>query len=50
MADISKQVDESQNKWRQGVNLMFIPDVNNYIKFKTLEYGYFKFMNVDLWE
>ena len=29
---------------------MSIPDVNNYIKFKVLEYEYFKLMNVDLWE
>ena len=29
---------------------MSIADVNNYIKFKTLKYGYFKLMNVDLWE
>ena len=50
MADIRKQVDEGQDKWRQGVDLTSIPDVNNYIKFKTLEYRYFKLMNVDLWE
>ena len=50
MADIRKQVDEGQDKWRQGVDLMFIPDVNNYIKFKTFEYRYFKFMNINLWE
>ena len=29
---------------------MSITDVNNYIKFKILEYKYFKFMNNDLWE
>ena len=50
MADIRKQVDEGQDKWRQGVDLTSIPDVNNYIKFKILEYRYFKLMNVDLWE
>ena len=50
MADISKQVDEGQEKWRQGVDLKSIPDVNDYIKFKILEYRYFKFMNNDLWE
>ena len=50
MADISKQVDEGQEKWRQGVDLTSISDVNNYIKFKVLEYEYFKLMNVDLWE
>jgi hypothetical protein len=48
MADISKQVNENQNKWRQGVDFISIPDVNNYIKFKTLEYRYFKFINVNL--
>jgi len=29
---------------------MSITDVNNYIKFKVLEYKYFKLMNDDLWE
>ena len=29
---------------------MSIPDVNDYIKFKILEYGYYKFMNDNLWE
>ena len=50
MADLRKQVDKGQKKWRQGVNLTSIADVNNYIKFKTLKYEYFKLMNVDLWE
>ena len=48
MADLRKQVNKGQEKWRQGVDLTSIPDVNNYIKFKTLKYGYFKFINVDL--
>jgi len=50
MADLRKQVNKGQEKWRQGANLTSIPDVNNYIKFKVLEYEYFKLMNVDLWE
>ena len=50
MADLRKQVDEGQDKWRQGVNLTSITDVNDYIKFKILEYRYFKLMNNDLWE
>lgn len=50
MADISKQIDEGQEKWSQGVDLTSITDVNNYIKFKILEYGYFKLMNNELWE
>ena len=29
---------------------MFIPNVNNYIKFKTLKYRYFKFININLQE
>ena len=33
-----------------GVDLKSITDVNNYIKFKILEYEYFKLMNNDLWE
>ena len=50
MADISKQIDKGQEKWSQGVDLMSITDVNNYIKFKILKYGYFKLINNDLWE
>ena len=50
MADISKQIDEGQEKWSQGVDLMSITNVNNYIKFKVLEYEYYKLMNDDLWE
>lgn len=45
MADISKQIDEGQEKWRQGVDLTSITDANNYIKFKILEYEYFKLIN-----
>jgi hypothetical protein len=48
MADISEQIDEGQEKWSQGVDLESISDVNNYIKFKTLEYRYFKLENDDL--
>ena len=48
MVDLRKQVDKSQEKWRQGVDLMSITDVNNYIKFKVLEYKYFKLINDDL--
>ena len=29
---------------------MSADDVNDYIKFKTLEYKYYKFTNNDLWE
>ena len=50
MADISKQIDEGQEKWSQGVDLTSISDVNDYIKFKVLEYGYYKLTNDDLWE
>ena len=48
MADITKQISEGQKKWSQGVNLMSITNVNNYIKFKVLKYGYFKLINDDL--
>ena len=48
MADLRKQVNKGQEKWRQGVNLTSIPNVNNYIKFKVLKYEYFKLINVDL--
>ena len=50
MADISKQVSEGQEKWSQGVDITSIPNVNDYIKFKILEYRYYKLMNDDLWE
>jgi hypothetical protein len=29
---------------------MSITNVNNYIKFKVLKYGYFKLINNNLWE
>jgi len=51
MADTSKQINEGQEKWSQGVDLTSITDVNDYIKFKILKYGYFKLINNDdLWE
>ena len=48
MADLKKQVNKGQEKWRQGVDLIFITDVNNYIKFKVLKYKYFKLINNNL--
>jgi len=45
MADISQQINEGQKKWSQGVNLTSINNVNDYIKFKTLEYGHYGFTN-----
>ena len=50
MADISKQVSEGQKKWRQGVDLTSINDVDDYIKFKVIEYGHYNFTNDDMWE
>ena len=50
MADISKQIDNGQKKWRQGVDLTLVENVNDYIKFKILKYKHFKFINDDLWE
>jgi hypothetical protein len=50
MADLSKQVDEGQKKWRQGVDVTSTSDVNDYINFKILEYGYYELLNDDLWE
>ena len=29
---------------------MFMDNINDYISFKILEYGYFEFMDDDLWE
>ena len=50
MADISKQVSEGQKKWSQGVDLTSIDNVNDYIKFKILEYRHYNFINNDIWE
>ena len=50
MADLRKQVNKGQEKWRQGVNLTSITNINNYIKFKVLKYKYFKLINDNLWE
>jgi hypothetical protein len=48
MADISKQINKSQEKWSQGVDFIFISDVNNYIKYKILKYGHYKLLNDNL--
>jgi hypothetical protein len=48
MADVIKQINNGQKKWRQGVDLTSMYNINNYIKFKILEYKYFKFINDDL--
>jgi hypothetical protein len=48
MADVIKQINNGQKKWRQGVDLTSMDNINNYIKFKILEYKYFKFINDDL--
>ena len=50
MADTSKQISEGQKKWRQGVDVTSMDDVNDYISFKILEYGHFELMDDDLWE
>ena len=47
MADLKKQVNKGQEKWRQGVDLMSIPNINDYIKFKILKYRYFKLIKND---
>ena len=50
MADISKQINKGQEKWSQGVNLMFTNNINNYIKFKVFKYRHYKLINDDLQE
>jgi hypothetical protein len=50
MADIRRQIDDGQKKWRQGPDLTSTNNINDYVKFKTLEYVYYKFTNDDLWE
>ena len=49
MADITKQISEGQKKWSQGVDLTSTNDVDNYIKFKVIEYGHYNFTNDDIW-
>jgi hypothetical protein len=48
MTDLDKQINEGQEKWRKGPNLTSITNTKNYIKFKILEYKYFKLINNDL--
>ena len=48
MADISKQISEGQRKWSQGVDLMSVNGVNDYINFKIFEYGHYKLLNDNL--
>jgi hypothetical protein len=50
ITDLDKQIDEGQEKSRKGPNLTSVTNTGNYIKFKTLEYKYFKLINDDLWE
>ena len=50
MADIGEQVDKGQEKWSKGVSLTDLKDINEYLKFKLIEYKYLDFKDNDLWE
>jgi hypothetical protein len=50
MADINKQVSESQKKWSQRVDFTSPNDINDYIKFKILKYRHYNFTNDNMWE
>ena len=48
MADIGEQVDIGQEKWSKGVSLTDLKDINEYLKFKLIEYKYLNFKDNDL--
>ena len=49
-SDLKTQVDEGQKKWTSGPDITNKVDVNEYIKFKLVEYEYFDAKDYDLWE
>ena len=51
MTTIKQQVKDGNRKWRQGVDPTDTASANEYIKFKLMEYEYFKrIKDDDLWE
>ena len=50
MTTLEQQVKERRPKWSQGVDPTDTNSVIEYIEYKMLEYEYFDFLDVDLWE
>ena len=54
MADIRRQIDEGQKRWPSGINAQSegvdINEINDFVKFKPLEYDDYNFKDEDLWE
>ena len=50
MVDIGEQVDKGQEKQSKGVSLTDLKDINEYLKFKLIEYEYLDFKDNDLQE
>src|SRR6266516_285391 len=54
MADIKAQVEAGQKKWGKGIdaqsNDIDTEDINDFVKFKTLEYEVYDFKDDELWE
>ena len=53
MADIRAQVEEGQKKWARGINIQSddidITDINDFVRFKTLEYEDANLKDDELW-
>jgi hypothetical protein len=53
MADIRAQVEEGQKKWARGINMQSndtnITDIDDFVKFKTLEYEDANLKDDELW-
>ena len=53
MADIRAQVEEGQKKWARGINIQSddidIRDINDFVRFKTLEYEDANLKDDELW-
>jgi hypothetical protein len=46
-----KEIEEGRERWLKGVDIQAtIKEIDDYIKFKTTEYGYHKFQDDELWE
>ena len=54
MADIKTQVEAGQKKWGRGIDVqsdeITTTDIDDFIKFKTLEYETVDFRDDELWE
>ena len=54
MIDISQQLKEGEKKWSKEINIdldnINIIDINDFIKFKILEYEFYDFKDSEIWE